>query len=531
MLVLRWLLLAALLVVEVVWGINALTVPDFSTQAGPVAVIVGSGAQLFKMAAAFAATFLLVLSRDLTSLTDFFRQQTGYRWWPWLASHGVALAAFLNLSWPVLGPSADAERASGEWLILTLGAGTFALAFLLLAAAPIRLWLNFFHREWAGAVIAMIAGVVAYVGGLLAQSVWLPLARTTFWSTRHLLSLIYSDVYSDGDKTLVGVNDFAVQIAPVCSGYEGMALITVFVTVYLWLFRADLRFPHALLLLPVGLAVIWVANVIRIATLVVIGASFSPEVAVTGFHSQAGWISFSIVALGTIAGSHRLLLVAPRGKEVALPISHAGLATALLAPLLTSLAVSMLIAALSSGFAALYPFGVLATAAVLWHYRGYYRALGWTLGWEAIAIGVAVFLVWLILVPADDGSGESLVRGLADLPAWLMVVWIIFRVFGSVATVPVAEELAFRGYIIRKLVDRNFENVLPGQFTWLSFIGSSLVFGLMHESWLAGTVAGAGYALALYRRGAICDAIVAHMTTNALIAIAVLGFGRWALWN
>ncbi len=42
--------------------------------------------------------------------------------------------------------------------------------------------------------------------------------------------------------------------------------------------------------------------------------------------------------------------------------------------------------------------------------------------------------------------------------------------------------------------------------------------------------AGMGYALALYRRGQLGDAVMAHMTTNALIAVVVLVDGRWSLW-
>jgi len=49
--------------------------------------------------------------------------------------------------------------------------------------------------------------------------------------------------------------------------------------------------------------------------------------------------------------------------------------------------------------------------------------------------------------------------------------------------------------------------------------------------WLAGTVAGMFYAWALYRRGRAGDAIIAHGTTNALIAADVLILGNWNLWN
>jgi CAAX prenyl protease-like protein len=198
---------------------------------------------------------------------------------------------------------------------------------------------------------------------------------------------------------------------------------------------------------------------------------------------------------------------------------------------MTLMATSMFIGAFSSGFAALYPLGVIATATALWLLRGHYRTFGRDVTWQPIAIGVGVFVLWILLVPPDEAGGGMLAAQLAEMPFWLAFVWLFFRVVGSVVTVPVAEELAFRGYLIRKLVARDFENVSPGHFTWLSFVLSSVLFGLLHASWVAGAVAGAGFALALYRRGQIFDAILAHMTSNALVAVGVLAFGRWSLWS
>ena len=142
-----------------------------------------------------------------------------------------------------------------------------------------------------------------------------------------------------------------------------------------------------------------------------------------------------------------------------------------------------------------------------------------------------VFLLWLTLEPNVDSSKTELARGLAELSAWSATVWLTFRVLGSVIVVPLVEELAFRGYLLRKLIAQDFENVRLGQFTWLSFIMSSVLFGLLHGRWLAGTLAGMAYALAVYRRGQLGDAVLAHITTNALIAICVLVQGRWALWS
>jgi CAAX prenyl protease-like protein len=197
---------------------------------------------------------------------------------------------------------------------------------------------------------------------------------------------------------------------------------------------------------------------------------------------------------------------------------------------LVLLIASMFAAALTSGFPALYPLPVLATAAALWHFRAAYRSLPWSWSWQAPAIGAVVFAVWLALEPNDASAGDRLRSGLLGWPTWLAGLWVAFRVIGSIVTVPLAEELAFRGYLLRKLVRSDFESVDPRRFSLFAFSLSSALFGLLHERWLAGTIAGALFALALYRRGRIGDAVVAHATSNALIAATVLIDGRWGLW-
>jgi CAAX prenyl protease-like protein len=110
-------------------------------------------------------------------------------------------------------------------------------------------------------------------------------------------------------------------------------------------------------------------------------------------------------------------------------------------------------------------------------------------------------------------------------------VWIILRIAGAVVLVPIAEELAFRGYLLRKLVSADFEKVAFGHFTWLSFLGSSILFGVLHAQWKAGVLAGMMFAIASYRRGLISDAVVAHATANGLLAAYVLTTGHWSLWD
>ena len=120
---------------------------------------------------------------------------------------------------------------------------------------------------------------------------------------------------------------------------------------------------------------------------------------------------------------------------------------------------------------------------------------------------------------------------LAVSPAIARVTWLVFRTLAAVITVPIAEELAFRGFLLRRLISPDFESVSLKRWTLLAVFGSSLAFGVLHgDRWIAGTVAGMLYAAAQRWRGRIGDAVVAHGVTNALISISVLWGSHWSLW-
>jgi CAAX prenyl protease-like protein len=192
----------------------------------------------------------------------------------------------------------------------------------------------------------------------------------------------------------------------------------------------------------------------------------------------------------------------------------------------------MVTGALAGGFDWLYPLRVLAVGGVLWAFRRTYARWRWAWSWPAAALGAAVFALWLALEPpAPAGADAAFAARLASLPPALAAAWLLVRALGSAVTVPLAEELAFRGYLTRRLIAADFEAVPPGAFTWFSFLASSALFGALHSRWEAGALAGSLYALALYRRGSVPEAVLAHATTNALIAAYVLLTGSWSLWS
>jgi CAAX prenyl protease-like protein len=185
----------------------------------------------------------------------------------------------------------------------------------------------------------------------------------------------------------------------------------------------------------------------------------------------------------------------------------------------------------TGNFEWLYPLRFFAAAGALWFFRSRYRELDWRAGWLAPVVGAAVFVIWIAAERSGAHATNGIPAAMASLPSLARISWLSFRTLGAVITVPIAEELAFRGFLIRRLISPDFEKLDFRRYTWLSVVISSLIFGAMHgERWLVGSIAGLLYAWVYLRRGRIGDAIVAHATSNALIAVAVLIAGKWFLW-
>jgi exosortase E/protease (VPEID-CTERM system) len=362
----------------------------------------------------------------------------------------------------------------------------------------------------------------------------MPSAHLTFDVVKLFLSPFVTGIIADPVTRHLGTAKFSVEIAWGCSGFEGAGLILAFGVMWLCLFRRECRFPQALLLIPAGVAAIFLLNAIRITALILMGNAGAPQIALGGFHSQAGWIAFNAVALGLSFAARRIPWLTNRAK----PAPRTGArysdnATAsYLIPFLSILAVGMVTAAASGDFEWLYPMRFLAAAGALWILRKRYADLDWKLSWFGPATGVLVFATWIAMdALLKATTSDAMPHALAEASTPIRVTWIVFRALSAVVTVPIAEELAFRGFLLRRLISPDFEALPMRAFTWLGLAISSVAFGLLHGNlWFSGIVAGLLYAWALLRRGRIGEAVVAHATTNALLVGYVLIFQKWHLW-
>ena len=449
----------------------------------------------------------------------------------YLALHLCLMLGFFGVaSWP--GTEPGAMSLTLAWYLT----GAAAVVTTGLIFFPAKTWLDLFQSAGSVWVYALGGGLVAWSSVKLSWSLWNNssvqfLSDITFRMVEWLLRPFLTGMAADRAQLTIGTPRFTVQIGDACSGLEGIGLVAIFSVIWLVLFRKECRFPRSLLVIPAGIVVIFLLNAVRIASLVLIGNAGAPEIALGGFHSQAGWIGFNIVALGCTFVVPRIAWLSTR-NSVTKEQTDANPAVPWLLPFALVLGAGMISRAASAGFEWLYPIRVIAAIGGLWICRRSqaYRNVIPRFRWEPIAAGAVVFLIWIALdrAPHPDNGFPA---GLAAMTVIPRSLWLLFRLLGGIVTVPIVEELAFRGFLLRRLVDRDFQSVDFRRFTWVALITSSFAFGLMHgDRWVAGLLAGLIYAGAMIRRGRLGDAILAHATTNGMLAAWVLVTGNWRFW-
>jgi CAAX prenyl protease-like protein len=120
---------------------------------------------------------------------------------------------------------------------------------------------------------------------------------------------------------------------------------------------------------------------------------------------------------------------------------------------------------------------------------------------------------------------------LARLPGSARAAWIGCRAAAAIITVPIAEELAYRGFLMSRIGRAEFDSMALQSVRWPAIAISAVVFGLMHGSlWFPGIVAGVAYGAIAVKTGKLGESVAAHATTNTLVAIQVLLFDQWQLW-
>lgn len=155
-------------------------------------------------------------------------------------------------------------------------------------------------------------------------------------------------------------------------------------------------------------------------------------------------------------------------------------------------------------------------------------------------VGAAVFVIWIApdLLWAgyrDSWLFQNSLTGTvqSSVPPEhrhsMMVLWS--RAARAAILVPIIEELFWRAWMMRWLVDVDFLKVPLGTFTPMAFGVTAVLFASEHGAyWEVGLAAGLIYNAWMVKTRSLGDCILAHAVTNGLLSAYVVAEDQWQYW-
>jgi uncharacterized protein len=181
----------------------------------------------------------------------------------------------------------------------------------------------------------------------------------------------------------------------------------------------------------------------------------------------------------------------------------------------------------------IYPVQTILCGALLIWFRAEYELERPRRGVFAIIVAVVVFVLWISpqaffgAAPRSGGFNPDLFR-----TAGAYASELILRFIRLVLVVPFVEEIFWRSFLLRFLIDDQFDQVRFGTFSWFSFTIVTLGFALSHSpaDWMAALAAGALYNVVAYGAKSLSLCIFAHALTNLLLGIWIMQTKQWGFW-
>lgn len=180
---------------------------------------------------------------------------------------------------------------------------------------------------------------------------------------------------------------------------------------------------------------------------------------------------------------------------------------------------------------------VAIVAGLAWHYRETWKDLRPAPGpvaiGLAIATGLLVTLLWIGLDGLYPGLPFMGQRGSFDPSRMSQAARLGFyavRLAGLVILVPLIEELFWRSFLIRWLIDPDFRRVPIGRVTLMSAAVTSVLFALAHPEWLPALLTGALWAWLLHQTKSLAACVISHVVANLALGLHVIYHGAWRFW-
>ncbi len=201
----------------------------------------------------------------------------------------------------------------------------------------------------------------------------------------------------------------------------------------------------------------------------------------------------------------------------------------------------------------IYPIQCLVCGFLLLFWRKHYTFRPWRgfgLATLAAVVGIAVWILptylfdlwqwddettpkWLEWLGFQEREDSGFDPSFIEDPLWWNLT-VAARIFRMVVIVALVEEIFWRGFLMRFLVDMDgdFWKVKFGTYTHLAFWGTVVMFIFIHSpsDWAAAAVYGSLTGWVAIKTKSLGACVWMHAVANLLLGIYILMTKNWGLW-
>ena len=194
----------------------------------------------------------------------------------------------------------------------------------------------------------------------------------------------------------------------------------------------------------------------------------------------------------------------------------------------------------------------LAGLAAFWLVRKHLPSLGRAHLPVAVVVGILAAVLWvggqhlLNLVAIGERSlGGSLAFSPSEflrmpevtdpregLSTWSWSAQAVLRITVACTTVPIVEEIFWRGFLLRAFIDWDrFEEIPLGKFTLVSFLATAMLSTLQHPAnWGVSIFCWFLYNGLMYWKKSLLCLMITHGVTNLVLYLYVIAAEDWLFW-